>query len=262
MMEIPITMGRNFSNDYGTDTVSAVILNEAALEYLNWDNPLEMSFKPFWTDTIYKKRVIGVISDYHYYSLHSKIEPAAYIYSMDIAQTLAIKMNPTGHKETLSFIEETWNEIYPGAPFEYSYASEILKDNYKDEASSLNLFFYFSILAIIISALGLYGLTSFLIEQRRKEIGVRKTFGASVTQITLKLISGFISLVAIAGIIASAVSWYIMDKALDNFVYRISIEWYYFVISIVLAVLIALITIIYHAARSALANPIEALRYE
>jgi len=262
MMEIPIIQGRSFSDDFSTDTVSAVILNEAALEYLKWDNPLDMSFKPFWTDTIYKKRVIGVISDYHYYSLNSKIEPAAYIYSMDIAQTLAVKINPVNRKETIKFIEEKWTELFQGAPFEYSYATEILKENYEDEANSMNLFFYFAILSIIISALGLYGLTSFLIEQRKKEIGIRKTFGASVSQITLKLISGFVVLVVIAGVIASAVSWYFMDKALDNFVYRISIEWYYFVIAILVAVFIALVTIIYHATRSALANPVDALRYE
>jgi putative ABC transport system permease protein len=262
MMEIPVVLGRDFSREFATDINSAVIINEAALEYLDWDNPLEMSFMPFSGDTITKKRVIGVIRDYHYYSLHSKIEPAVYIIDPEQSRTMIVKLSQQDQNETIKYLEETWISLFPAVPFEYSFATDILKEQYQDEENSLMLFTYFTILSIIISCLGLYGLTTFLVEQRKKEIGIRKVFGGSARQIIILLIRNYLLLVFIAGIIASPIAWYIMDRSLESFAYRIAISWYYFVIAIIVAAIIALLTIIFHAAKTALINPIEALRYE
>ena len=262
MMDIPMALGRNFSKEFPGDTNKSIIINEAALEYLNWENPLEMSFMPLWNDTISKRRVIGVISDYHYYSLHSKIEPAAYIIDPDQCNTLVVKIGGQSQDETLQFLEETWAELYPGVPFEYSFAKDVLKEQYQDEENTLMLFTFFTLLSIIISCLGLYGLTTFLVEQRKKEIGIRKVFGGSVGKIIGLLIRNYILLVLLAGIIASPIAWYIMNESLETFAYSIDLSWYYFAIAILTAIFIALITIIFHATKSALMNPIEALRHE
>jgi putative ABC transport system permease protein len=262
MMEIPVVLGRNFSREYATDTNAAVIINEAALEFLDWDNPLEMSFMPFMGDTITKRRVIGVIRDYHYYSLHSKIEPAVYLIDPEQSWSLVVKMSAQDQDETIQFLEDTWASLFPSVPFEYDFASDVLKEQYEDEENSLMLFTYFSLLSIIISCLGLYGLTTFLVEQRKKEIGIRKVFGGSVWQVINLLIRNYMMLVVIAGIIASPIAWYIMNETLETFAYRISISWYYFVIAILTAVIIAISTIIFHASKAALMNPADAIRCE
>lgn len=150
----------------------------------------------------------------------------------------------------------------PGIPFEASYAEEILREQYSDEADNIKMFSFFTILSILVSCMGLYGLTAFMVEQKKKEIGIRKVYGSSVIQIVWLLASNFLTLVFIAGMIASAVAWYFMDKALDNFAYRINLGWYYFAGAILVALIIAMITIAYHSIRIAISNPVDTLRYE
>lgn len=262
MMEIPVIKGRNFSKEYALDENEAVILNESAVHYLGWDDPIGKVFKPMLLDTVTKKRVIGVIQDYHYYSLHSKIEPAVYIIDNERNRTLCIKLNKSTIKETVEFIESKWNELFPGVPFEMVFANEQLREYYEDEENTMKLFTFFTLLSIIISCLGLYGLISYIVEQRTKEIGIRKVLGSKTSQIVSLLTKNFIKLVLIAGIIASPIAWYFMDKALQNFAYRINISWYYFVIAIVVALIIAILTILYHALKTANKNPVDALKYE
>ena len=262
MMEIPVIKGRNFSKEYALDENEAVILNESAVHYLGWDDPIGKVFKPMLIDTVTKKRVIGVIQDYHYYSLHSKIEPAVYIIDNERNRTLCVKLNKSAIKETVEFIESKWNELFPGVPFEMVFANEQLKEYYEDEENTMKLFTFFTLLSIIISCLGLYGLISYIVEQRTKEIGIRKVMGSKTSQIVSLLTKNFIKLVLIAGIIASPIAWYFMDKALQNFAYRINISWYYFVIAIVVALIIAILTILYHALKTANKNPVDALKYE
>lgn len=260
MMEIPVVMGRNFSREFSTDQNETVILNQAALDYLGWDDPIGKRFNPS-LDTNYRK-VIGVISDYHYYSLRSKIEPAAYYLLPEYSSTLAVKISDRNITETINDIENKWNEIFPGVPFEYQFADSLIRDLYKGERNILMLFTYFTLLSILISCLGLYGLTALSTERRTKEIGVRKVFGSSAGNIVLRLIKGYISLVIIAGIVALPVSWYFMTAALDKFAYSITITWIFFVLPLLLVGLFTVITTLYHALRAANMNPVKALRYE
>ena len=261
MMEIPIIIGRNFNKDFAMDDSISVILNKAAVDYLGWDDPIGKTFKPF-IDTVTKMKVIGVIEDYHYYSIHSKIEPAIYMINPDRSYNLAVKINNINKQETITYLEETWNSHFPGIPFNYQMAKERVQQEYKNEESTFKVFSFFTILSLVISCLGLYGLTALIVERMNREIGIRKVFGGSVFQIVKLLINNFIKLILIAGIIATPIAWYIMDKALDSFAYHIIISWKYFIGAILTALCVAVVTIIYHALRAATSNPIDILRYE
>ncbi|MBE9492685.1 MAG: ABC transporter permease, partial [Bacteroidetes bacterium] len=207
MMGIPVIEGRNFSKEYALDRNEAIIINESAVDYLGWDDPLGKQFRSIFGDTVYKRKVIGVIRDYHYYSLRSKIEPAVYFYNPEGIHILCVKIQKDKNQETMEFIESVWHDIFPGSPFESRYASESLRNQYTDEHNLFKIFSYFTLLSLIISIMGLYGLTSFIIEQRTKEIGIRKIMGGSVFRIISTLIKEFLLLVLIAGIIASPIAW-------------------------------------------------------
>jgi putative ABC transport system permease protein len=261
MMEIPIIAGRNFDRNYAFDDSVSMILNRAAIEYLGWEDPIGKQFKPFM-DTITKRKVIGVIEDYHYYSIHSKIEPAIYLINPDRSYNLAVKINNTNKEETIAYLEETWNSHFPGIPFNYQMAVDRVQKDYKNEESTFKIFTLFTLLSLVISCLGLYGLTALIVERKNREIGIRKVFGGSVLQIVKLILSNFIILIVIAGTIATPIAWYLMNQALDSFAYHISITWVYFAEAIFMALLVAIITIIYHALKAATSNPVDTLRYE
>lgn len=261
MMEVPFIAGRNFNKDFALDESEAVILNRAAIEYLGWEDPIGKTFRPIG-DTIHSRKVIGVIEDYNYYSIHSKIEPAVYMINPERSYILALKINNNNQQETIAYLEETWNSHFPGIPFKYTMAKDRIADEYKGEESTFKLFGFFTILSLVISCLGLYGLTALMIERKYREIGIRKVFGGSVMQIITYLIKNFLKLVLIAGIIAMPIGWYLIREALDTFAYHINITWIYFFESLSLALLVALLTIIYHAYRAANSNPVQTLRYE
>ncbi len=261
MMDIPIVEGRNFSRDYALDKDEALILNQAAVNYLGWDKPIGKTFLPVM-DTVHKRKVIGVIADYHYYSLHSKIEPAAYLIRPSSSYSLAVKLNPVNENETVKTLEEKWGELFPGVPFEYQFATDYIRNMYRDEQNTLTLFTYFTILSILISCLGLYGLTALMTERRTKEIGVRKVFGGSAGRILLLLVKDYLRLVIVAAVIALPVSWYLMSGALENFAYRIGIAWYFFIFPVIVVAVFAFLTTAYHAVRAANMNPVRAIRYE
>ena len=261
MMDIPVVEGRNFSKDYALDENEALILNQAAVNFLGWDQPIGKTFRPIM-DTVNKRKVIGVIEDYHYYSLHSKIEPAAYIIRPSKSYNLAVKLTPGNPAETVNILEEKWGNLLPGVPFEYQYASDYIKNMYRDEENTLTLFSYFTLLSILISCLGLYGLTALMTERRTREIGVRKVFGGSVARILMLLVKDYLRLIVVAAVIALPVSWYLMSGALENFAYRIGIAWYFFIIPVVVVAIFALLTTAYHAFRAATMNPARAIRYE
>lgn len=261
MMDIPVIAGRNFSREYAFDDSSAVVINRAAAQFLGWDDPVGKQFKPF-LDTVTNMKVIGVIEDYHYYSLHSKIEPAIYMIDPDRSFNLAVKISDANKEETLAFLESVWDEHFPGVPFSYYMASDRLRDEYKSEESTFKIFSMFTFLSMVISCLGLYGLTALTVERKSREIGIRKVFGGSIPQILNLLTFNAVRLILIAGVIATPVAYYLMDRALANFAYHISITWKYFAVSILSAMLVAVVTIIYHALRAATSNPVDVLHYE
>lgn len=261
MMDIPIIAGRNFDKGYAFDDSCSAIVNRAAVEYLKWDDPINKKFNPF-LDTITKMRVIGVIEDYNYYSINERIEPAIFMINPERSYILAVKVNAVNQQETIDYMEEVWTNQFPSLPFNYHVATERIRNEYNGIESILSIFSMFTILSLVISCLGLYGLTAIVVERKTREIGIRKVFGSSIPQIVKSLIGNFIYLVFIAGLIATPITWYLMNLSLDNFAYHITITWVYPVIAILVTVIIAAATIIYHAVMAALADPVETLRYE
>jgi putative ABC transport system permease protein len=263
MMEIPLVKGRYFSKEFSTDELHAVILNEIAVEKLGWDDPIGREFNPLYGDsTDMNVKVVGIIKDYNYYSLLNPIEPAAYFYVPERFYRLIVKVNPEELESTLGVLENKWNQLFPKSPFDGYFMDELFIHRYKNQINSMKVFSIFAFICILISCLGLYGLVAYIVTQRTKEVAIRKALGSSSIGIVKMINKDFIKLIFISSAIAIPVSYYYMTSWLKNFVYRIDLSWYYFAIAILGALLIAIITNIFHTVRAAKKNPADSLRYE
>jgi ABC-type antimicrobial peptide transport system permease subunit len=208
--------------------------------------------------------IIGVMKNFHYYSVRNKIEPLAIQMGpadQGFSYTL-IRIPPENISASLDFVKETWKKVVPNFPFEYRFLVEDFEYYYRSEERMGGLLKYFSILAVFIACLGLFGLASFTAEQRTKEIGIRKVLGASASQITLLLCKEFFVLVLLANLISWPVAYFIMRNWLQDFAYRTSLGMLTFVLTMVLALIIALVTVSFQAVKAAVANPVDALKYE
>ncbi len=261
--DLELVEGRAFSRQFGTDAGSgrAYIVNQAAAKEMGWKRA---EGKKVWQEknSPTDGQVIGVVKDFHFMSLHHDIEPfIMFINPGELAQ-MSVRIRPGNIGKTLDFLEATWDEYVPGSPFEYSFLDEHLGNLYRFEKRTANIVGVFSLLAIFVACLGLFGLISFSVQQRTKEIGIRKTMGASVAQIVLLLSREFMILFGIAILVAWPVVWYAMDRWLQDFAYRIELGPGAFVLGAVLALIIALLTVSFQAVKAAYANPVDALRYE
>jgi len=261
LMNINVLKGRNFSEDHSTDKHHAVILNQIAVDKLGWENPIGKQIRPRGRDSI-NVTVIGVIQDYNYYSLRTPIEPAAYYYEPYQFDYVNLKLNATDLKETVKDIKAKWADLFPATPFEGYFMDDRYKTTYAKEINTTKIFGVFAMLCIFISCLGLFGLVSFVINQKTKEIAIRKVFGSNIKQIVAIISKEFINLVIIASIIGIPIAYFYMDKWLNNFAYKISLRWYYFAAAMVVAILIAFATIIYKTIIAANTNPAHSLRDE
>lgn len=261
VLEVPLIAGRYFDETISTDETRGLIINRAMMEYLQWDDPLGKEFQPMYNDTLPRK-VIGVIEDYHYYSLLWKIEPAAYYIDYSDVHILGVRVRPGTLESSKEFIEQQWNELFPEAGFEFELASEAARGQYHGLKRSNQVFSWFSLLSIVISILGLWGVSSLNIDRRVKEIGVRKVLGGSTKQIMILLQKDFLKLVLTAGFIAIPFGYFLAQNMLSQFAYRVNISIWYFLGAIVLAFVVASITIGIKAFRAARSNPVEALKYE
>ncbi|MBW6498198.1 MAG: ABC transporter permease [Bacteroidales bacterium] len=260
-MEIPVVQGRNFSREHGTDQARAVILNQAAVNALNWSEPIGRKFEnPFNPEEPFE--VIGVVRNYNYYSLHGIIEPAIYLPHPQHMRTILLRFNQMQRKEALQHAEMVWKRYFPEQPFGPEFAIENLERQYRSEANTMKVFTFFSLLCVIISALGLYGLTAFVAEQKRREIGIRKVHGAGVSDIVRYLQRDFMRLVFIAFVIAAPLAFLFVSNWLNNFAYRISIQWWHVAVSLMAVAMVAFLTILYHAIKAAGANPVDSMKYE
>ena len=260
-MEIPVVQGRNFSSESGTDQARGVMLNQAAIRALNWTDAVGRKFEnPFNPEE--QLEVVGVVRDYNYYSLHGIIEPAFYLSHPERLRTIVIRYFQQQRSEALNHAERLWKEYFPALPFEPEFANENIERQYSAEANTMKVFTYFSWLCIIISALGLFGLTAFVAEQKRREIGIRKVHGAMAFDIVMHMQKGFMRLVLLAFIIAAPLSWLFINSWLNNFAYRISVSWWHFAVALAAVAMVAFLTIIYHAWKAAMANPVDSMKYE
>jgi putative ABC transport system permease protein len=253
--------GRYFSEEFGTDT-SGIIINEAAVKLMGWNNPLGKIF-----DTgSGPLSVIGVVKDFHYESLHYDIRPGALMLLGDHTSMseryISVRITPGNTAEKLEYIIETWGKYSNGIPLEYSFLDEDFNRLYNNEEQTGRIFLIFSILAIFIACLGLFGMTSFIAELKTKEIGIRKVLGSSVASIVLLLSKEFTRWVIIANLVAWPVSYLLMKNWLEDFAYRIGIEWWFFILSGGTVLLISIITVMHIALKAANANPVNSLRSE
>jgi putative ABC transport system permease protein len=258
--------GRNFSKEFVTDADEGVIINQAGVRKLGWTEPLGKGIDFLQDiDSFKTYRVIGVVKDYHFQSLHDEIQPMLLFYSLPYAQTfsrVSVRVSPEDIQSTIARLEDTWKAFDPQYPFEFEFVDDRYDTLYRTEERLGRLFGVFTGLAIVIGCLGLFGLTSFVAEQRTKEIGIRKVLGASAVGMTSMLVRDFIKWVGLAVLFAWPVGYLVMRDWLQNFAYRIGLGVGIFLTAAVLALAIAVLTVSYQSVRAALADPIRSLRYE
>jgi putative ABC transport system permease protein len=262
---VHIVAGRNFSRDFTSDT-SNFILNESAVSAIGWKSPEEAIGRDFKYGP-FKGKVIGVIGDFHFESLHQKIVPIILCNPATTAtdsyfNSLSVKVSGNNMQGALSTVEKTWKKYLPELPYQFAFLDERFADLYKSEQRQGSIFTVFACVAIFIACLGLFGLSAFTISQRVKEIGVRRVLGANIDSIVVLLSRDFLKLVLIASVIAFPVAWFSMTHWLQDFAYRTNIHWWVFVLAALLASIVALATVSFHAIKAAIANPVNSLRSE
>ncbi len=257
---IELTEGRSFSKEYGTDQTEAFIVNEEVAKLMEKESVVGERFSFVGREG----KIIGVMKNFHFESFRNKIEPLA-IYMQPPEQGFSytlIRIPSKNISASLDFVRETWQKVVPNFPFEYRFLVDDFEYYYRSEERMGDLLKYFSVLAVFIACLGLFGLASFTAEQRTKEIGIRKVLGASAPQITLLLCREFFVLVLLANIISWPTAYFVMKNWLQDFAYRTSLGVFTFVLTMVLALVIALLTVSFQAVKAAIANPVDALKYE
>ncbi len=261
-MGMELVKGRNFSKDYADS--SSIIVTETTARLLGWDDPIgKKLYIPGNSpgDPVRPIQIIGMIKDFHFESLHQKLGPLNL--RLDSRAGLAsFKISAANTKKLIAQIEKTWKTMAPDMPFSYRFLSDSFNEMYRSEQRAGTIAVVFSVLAILIACLGLFGLATYMAEQRTKEIGIRKVLGASVSNVVAMLSKDFLILVAIASVIAFPFAWWAMNKWLQDFAYRINISAWVFVVAGLAALLIALATVSFQAIKAAITNPVKSLRTE
>jgi putative ABC transport system permease protein len=259
---IEVINGRFLSKEYSKDAAEGFVINEAAVKAMDLKNPVGTKMSIFG-GTPYERKgeIIGVNKNMHTESLHSEIKPFAYMYS-PTGSYMFIKLNSSTNSTIVQTIKNRIEKIAPNDPIELSFLEDDLNKLYSSEETTEKLIGYSSLIAIIISCLGLFGLSFYGLQKRIKEIGIRKVNGAEVSEILIMLNKDFVKWVAIAFVIATPVAYYIMKSWLENFAYRTELSWWIFALAGVLTLSIALLTVSWQSRRAATRNPVEALRYE
>jgi len=262
LYQVQFLAGRNFSKEFGTDNEN-IILNEEAVKVFGLGEPENALNKQILFGGLGGQitKTIGVIKNYHHKSLKSSIQPVIFNFTNG-GRYFSLKIDSRDIKQTMTQIKNSWQEVFTAQPFDYFFLDEIFNAQYKADQQFGKVFALFAFLAIGVSCLGLFGLTSYTTSRRTKEIGIRKVVGATVPNILTMLTKDFIKWVILANFIAWPAAYFTMNKWLQNFAYRINISWWMFVVAGGIALVIALLTVSWLVIRAAMANPVESLRYE
>ena len=260
------TLGRTFDRAFNDHQIkNRIILNNKAVDAMGLENPIGQSIflRELNTLKVWEKKytIVGVLDDFNYESLHSQVEPLAMVLAPH-AEQMVVSFNGRERDKVLRDIERTWREFLPDAPFQFKFVDERLEKLYRQEASMAKLLLLITYSVIFIACLGLYGLTSFLVEKRIKEIGIRKVLGGSVSNIVIMLFMDFGKWIVMAFVIGAPVAYVSMRSWLDNFSYQIEIDWWIFITTGLLTLLIALVTVSYSSIKVATTNPVRSLRSE
>jgi putative ABC transport system permease protein len=262
-MKLKLAEGRYFSREHASDSLT-VVINESAAKLMGIKDPVgkRVILQGRTNDESMVFTVIGVLKDFNFESLHQKIRPLAIFLNKGQTAYLPVRIRPADVAGSVSFVEKEWKKFVPNKPFEYFFLDEDFNKLYQSEQKTGEIFSVFSVLAIFIACLGLFGLAAFTAERRTKEIGIRKVLGASIPGIVILLSKEFTKWVLVANIIAWPLAYYFMNNWLQNFAYRIDPGWGTFLLSAVIALFIALLTVSFQAIKVAVANPVNALRNE
>jgi putative ABC transport system permease protein len=257
---IKIVQGRDFQQDMPSDTLQGVIVNETFVKRMGWSDPIGKKVEA-GNANVLRAKVIGVMQDYHQTGMYNEVESLLLAYRT-FNNIIYVKLNEAGSAQTISYIETKWKEIFPDQPFTYTFLTERFNRQFEADEKRGFIFTLFTVLAILIACLGLFGLASYMVEQRTKEIGIRKVFGAGEGNILNLISRDFIILIIIATLIALPASYYIMSKWLENYVYKTSISVSLFALAALITLLITFITISYKAFQAAILNPAASIRTE
>jgi ABC-type antimicrobial peptide transport system permease subunit len=256
-MKISLAEGRSFSRHYASDSTTGVLVNEAVAKLMGGGSIVGKRFT--WGNN---GRIIGVMKDYHYSQLQSAIEPLAVYLSPSQVSYAIVRLQAGNVPGSLERVKAAWEKVNPSYPFEYRFFDEDFARMFGADQRMATLFGYASLFAIIVACLGLFGLAFYVAEQRTREIGVRKVLGASIPEIAALLSKEFVKWVLIANIVAWPVAYFLLEKLLQNYAYRIPFLWWLYPLALLITLGVALLTVSYQAIKAATANPVEALRYE
>ena len=259
-MGISLLLGRDFT---AADTTDQIIVNEATLRAfrIEKDKALSSRLMQSFGDETFEMRIIGVVADYHFASLKDEIEPL-FLHKENEPNWLFLKTDTNDYGQLLTSLENQWKAIVNNVPFDYIFVDKEVEKLYDEEKRLGQISVVFTILAILISCLGLFGLVSYVAEQKKKEIGIRKVLGASIGSVVQLLTKDFLKLVLVAFVIATPIAYYFMHRWLEAYTYRIDIQWWVFVLAGGFALVITLLTVGFQSLKSAVANPMKSLRTE
>ncbi len=260
-LQAKLLLGRDFSQSFKTDADKSVIINQTLAKELELTNPVGAELSGI-NNASDPQQVIGVVEDMHFESFKEKIPPAIFYLRQWSAENILLRLKGDQIVTTMKYLETEWHKIIPSQPFIYSFLDQTYDNLYKSEKQTGTVILIFCIFGVVISCIGLFGLVSLFSQTRRKEIGIRKVLGATVANAMLLMTREYLIIIAAANIIAIPITYYLMNNWLRNFAYRIQINVYVFILSGVLALIIALLTLSLQVIRSATANPVESLRYE
>jgi putative ABC transport system permease protein len=257
---IKMVKGREFQENMPSDTLKGVIVNETFVKRMGWADPIGKKVEEGDTNAL-RARVIGVMHDYHQTGMYNEIESLLLAYRPR-NNNVYIKLNNDNIQGTLTYTETKWREVFPDQPFTYTFLSERFKRQFEADEKRGFIFTLFTILAILIASLGLFGLASYMVEQRTKEIGIRKVFGANEGTILKLIAKEFLILVIISIIVAFPIAYYFMNSWLQNYVYKTSLGSVLFITAALITLLITFATISYKAYPAAILNPASSIRTE
>ena len=262
-MGLRLISGRNFSQKVSTDSTESIIINQAAAKKLEAMHLLNKQFEFHINSSIRKSiRIIGIVNNYNYRPLYYSIEPIIFYINPAEFSFMEVKITSSYIARTINQLKQKWEQLVPTYPFDFSFLDENLRKEYDSDLTMKNVFDIFSLLAIFIGCLGLFGLASYSSETRTKEIGIRKVLGSSVSEIIILLSKDFLMLVMVSGFIAVPLSFYLMKKWLEQFAFKINMNPMVFFLSIFIVLVIIFLTISFQAIKAATANPVKSLRYE
>jgi putative ABC transport system permease protein len=261
LLKISLVAGRNFSQDFPSDSSHAVLVNESFVKQAGWKNPIGQEVNFWYKDKKYA--VVGVVKDYHFEAMSEKIKPQ--LFTMEPGNDFGmayIKIRPNTAASSLAYIQKTFKNLFPLTPYSYSFKQDENSKKYEAEAKWKQIMMFGAILTIFVSCIGLFGLSVLSAEKRTKEIGIRKVLGASVSSVITTLSKDFLKLVILSMLISIPVAWIVGGKWLEHYPYRISLSWWMFSIAAILVIFIALATVSFQAIKAAVANPVKSLRTE